>query len=131
MHPVYWGAVVLTSICGTIATDGLHDNLNVDLWAEILVFGVLMMATFTIWLVVEKTLAIHSIYTLRRELFYWCVRVRAGEGCGVCGRGREVRGGESEKDLHHFLFKRSTCELVGKSTPRTSNLLKELSSLSQ
>jgi uncharacterized membrane-anchored protein len=29
------------------------------------------MATFAIWYTSEKTLSIHTIYTLRREAFYW------------------------------------------------------------
>jgi len=59
------------SIAGTIATDGLHDDLGWALWIEIVIFFVLMSATFAAWLMVEGTLAVHSIYTLRRELFYW------------------------------------------------------------
>lgn len=78
-HPLYWGAVTLTSICGTIATDGLFDGAGVALWVEILVFGFLMVATFALWLWAERTLAIHSIYTLRREaLYWWACRARKG-----------------------------------------------------
>eukprot|EP00270_Netrium_digitus_P008064 TRINITY_DN2390_c0_g1_i2.p1 TRINITY_DN2390_c0_g1~~TRINITY_DN2390_c0_g1_i2.p1 ORF type:complete len:292 (+),score=35.25 TRINITY_DN2390_c0_g1_i2:234-1109(+) len=68
---LYWFVVVFMSICGTIMTDGFHDNLNVELWIECIVFFILMMVTFGAWLYVEGTLAIHSIYTLRREAFYW------------------------------------------------------------
>jgi len=71
-HPaLYWGAIVLCSICGTIVTDGFHDNLGVMLWIEILVFTALMTANFWRWYAVEKSLNIHSVNTLSKELFYW------------------------------------------------------------
>ena len=56
---VYWVTVVLLSVFGTLITDNLVDNLGVSL------------ATCTSWYASEKTLSIHSIYTTRRELFYW------------------------------------------------------------
>lgn len=34
-------------------------------------FAGALAATFAIWYAVEKTLSIHSIYTFRREAFYW------------------------------------------------------------
>jgi len=68
---VYWLGVILLSICGTIFTDGLHDNLGVELWIENIVFFVLMCTCFGIWYYVEGTLDFHSINTLRRESFYW------------------------------------------------------------
>jgi len=36
-----------------------------------LVFAVALAATFTVWARLEKTLSIHSIFTTRREMFYW------------------------------------------------------------
>jgi uncharacterized membrane-anchored protein len=68
---VYWLAVVLISVVGTLITDNLTDNLGVPLWVTTVVFAVALAATFTIWFVVEKTLSIHSILTSRRETFYW------------------------------------------------------------
>jgi uncharacterized membrane-anchored protein len=68
---VYWLAVVLISVVGTLITDNLTDNLGVPLWVTTVVFAVALAATFTIWFVVEKTLSIHSILTSRREAFYW------------------------------------------------------------
>ena len=46
---LYWGGITLCSICGTIVTDGLHDNLGLDLWIEIIVFFILMSGTFYRW----------------------------------------------------------------------------------
>ena len=68
---VYWLAVVLISIVGTLITDNLTDNLGVPLWSTTVIFAVALAATFAIWARSEKTLSIHSIFTTRRETFYW------------------------------------------------------------
>jgi uncharacterized membrane-anchored protein len=71
-HPaLYWGAIILCSICGTIVTDGFHDNLGVMLWIELIVFFVIMCFSFYSWWKSEGTLDIHSIDTFDRELYYW------------------------------------------------------------
>ncbi len=68
---IYWLAVVLISIVGTLITDNLTDNFGVSLQTTTIVFGVLLLAVFAIWYAIEKTLSIHTIYTTRRETFYW------------------------------------------------------------
>jgi uncharacterized membrane-anchored protein len=68
---IYWTAVVMFSIVGTLVTDNLTDNLGVPLWESTVVFSVLLAATFTIWFLRERTLSIHTIFTRRREAFYW------------------------------------------------------------
>jgi len=68
---VYWLAVVLISIVGTLITDNLVDNLGVALTTTTVVFSIALAATFVAWYVSERTLSIHSIYTTRREAFYW------------------------------------------------------------
>lgn len=68
---VYWLAVVLISIVGTLITDNLTDSLGVPLWLTTAVFAVILAVTFTAWFLSEKTLSIHSIFTTRRETFYW------------------------------------------------------------
>lgn len=68
---LYWITVVLISIVGTLVTDNLVDNLGVSLETTTTFFGAALIATFTIWYAFEKTLSIHSIFTVRRELFYW------------------------------------------------------------
>jgi uncharacterized membrane-anchored protein len=68
---VYWAAVVLISVFGTLITDNLTDGHNVPLTRSTIVFGALMFAAFGIWYASERTLSIHSIYTARREAFYW------------------------------------------------------------
>src|SRR5690349_7040773 len=68
---VYWLAVVLISIVGTLITDNLTDNLGVSLIASTIAFGAALAATFATWYAVERTLSIHTIVTARREAFYW------------------------------------------------------------
>ena len=68
---VYWLAVVLISIVGTLITDNLVDNLGVALQTTTIVFGVALAATFAVWYASERTLSIHTIFTTKREAFYW------------------------------------------------------------
>ncbi len=67
----YWLTVVLISVVGTLITDNLVDNLGVSLQTTTVGFALALAATFALWHASEHTLSIHSIYTLRRELFYW------------------------------------------------------------
>lgn len=67
----YWTAVVLISIVGTLITDCLIDIFGIPLTTTTTVFTIVLAATFAIWYAVEKTLSIHSIFTTRREIFYW------------------------------------------------------------
>ncbi|EOO20276.1 hypothetical protein [Bacillus cereus] len=68
---VYWLTVLLISVVGTLVTDNLTDNFGVALETTTIVFTLLLLATFAAWYVSEKTLSIHSIYTTKREVFYW------------------------------------------------------------
>ncbi len=67
----YWLAVVLVSIVGTLVTDNLVDNFGVKLMTTAVVFSGALAATFFLWFRSEGTLSIHSIYTTKREAFYW------------------------------------------------------------
>ncbi len=68
---IYWLAVVLISVVGTLITDNLTDNLGVSLITTTIIFAIALAITFTVWYVKEKTLSIHSITTTKREAFYW------------------------------------------------------------
>jgi uncharacterized membrane-anchored protein len=68
---IYWLAVVLISVVGTLITDNLVDNLGISLETTTLAFSLALIATFVVWYAVEKTLSIHTIFTTRREAFYW------------------------------------------------------------
>ena len=68
---IYWIAVVFLSVFGTLITDNLSDNFGVALTVTTTIFSIALIATFASWYASEKTLSIHSIFTTRRELFYW------------------------------------------------------------
>jgi len=68
---IYWLTVVLISIFGTLFTDNLTDGLGIPLEISTIVFSIALALTFTVWFSIEKTLSIHSIFTRRREAFYW------------------------------------------------------------
>ena len=68
---IYWITVVLISIVGTLITDNLSDNYNVPLEATTAIFAVALALAFTTWYAAERTLSIHTVFTRRREAFYW------------------------------------------------------------
>jgi len=68
---VYWLAVVLISVVGTLITDNLVENQGVQLPTTVTIFAIALAATFVAWFISERTLSIHTIVTTRREAFYW------------------------------------------------------------
>jgi uncharacterized membrane-anchored protein len=68
---VYWLAVAMVAVFGTMAADALHVGLHVPYVASSILFACFLVAVFTGWSRSEPTLSIHSITTVRRELFYW------------------------------------------------------------
>ena len=64
---VYWLAVNMVSVFGTLAADGLHIKLGVPYDVSTPFFAVVLAVIFVAWYATEKTLSIHSIYTWRRE----------------------------------------------------------------
>jgi uncharacterized membrane-anchored protein len=68
---IYWLAVMMVAVFGTLAADGLHIVIGVPyLWSTAL-YGSSLAVIFAVWYVTERTLSIHSIFTWRREAFYW------------------------------------------------------------
>jgi uncharacterized membrane-anchored protein len=68
---VYWAVVVVISVFGTLITDNMTDHYNVPLTTSTIVFAIVLAAVFASWYAVERTLSIHTIFTTRREAFYW------------------------------------------------------------
>jgi len=68
---IYWTAVVMVSVFGTMAADILHVGLGVPYLISTPFFLLALGVVFAVWYGCEKTLSIHSIHTRRRELFYW------------------------------------------------------------
>src|SRR3954447_4951985 len=52
---IYWLAVVLISVVGTLITDNLSDNLGVSLVLSTVVFSILLAITFAVWYAFERT----------------------------------------------------------------------------
>ncbi|HSX10048.1 MAG TPA: hypothetical protein VLF93_07885 [Candidatus Saccharimonadales bacterium] len=68
---IYWTAVVLISIVGTLITDNLTDNFGVSLVTTTIIFSIVLAVVFALWHKIEGTLSIHTINKMRREGFYW------------------------------------------------------------
>ena len=68
---VYWLAVVMVAVFGTMCADALHIQLGVPYWATTAGFAIAVAVVFWLWHRTERTLSIHSIVTPRREIFYW------------------------------------------------------------
>jgi uncharacterized membrane-anchored protein len=69
--PIYWFAVMMVAIFGTMAADGIHDGASIPYAVTTPVFACVVAAIFFLWYRIEGTLSIHSITTRRRESFYW------------------------------------------------------------
>jgi len=68
---VYWLAVVMVAVFGTMVADVAHVVLGIPYLVSTAFFATALAIIFVIWYVSEKTLSIHTIYRGRRELFYW------------------------------------------------------------
>ena len=68
---IYWLAVVMVAVFGTMAADVLHIQFGVPYFVSTIMFAIALSVVFVAWYRSEKTLSIHSIHTPRRELFYW------------------------------------------------------------
>jgi uncharacterized membrane-anchored protein len=67
----YWLTVTMVAVLGTMAADVLHIEFGVPYIASTILFALALIVVFTTWYISEKTLSFHSIYTRRREIFYW------------------------------------------------------------
>jgi uncharacterized membrane-anchored protein len=68
---IYWLAVVMVAVFGTMAADVTHVVLGIPYLVSTVFFAVALAVIFVVWYASEKTLSIHSINTPRREMFYW------------------------------------------------------------
>jgi uncharacterized membrane-anchored protein len=68
---VYWFAVVMVSVFGTMCADVLHVGFGIPYVVSTAFFAVVLAAIFVAWYLTQRTLSIHSITTRPRELFYW------------------------------------------------------------
>jgi uncharacterized membrane-anchored protein len=70
--PVYWFAVMMVAVFGTMAADGVRDGAGISYAITTPLFAAIVAAVFLRWRRSEGTLSIHSITTRRREAYYWC-----------------------------------------------------------
>jgi len=68
---IYWLAVAMVSVFGTMAADVVHVGLEIPYLVSTSFFVVALAVIFAWWYRSQKTLSIHSIHTRRRESFYW------------------------------------------------------------
>jgi uncharacterized membrane-anchored protein len=61
----------MVAVFGTMAAGILHVYLGIPYIFSATIYAVSLAVIFGLWYVSEKTLSVHSIYTRRRELFYW------------------------------------------------------------
>ncbi len=68
---VYWLAVSMVAVFGTMAAGILHVYMGIPYVFSASIYAAAVTVIFVLWYLSEKTLSVHSIYTRRRELFYW------------------------------------------------------------
>jgi uncharacterized membrane-anchored protein len=68
---VYWLAVAMVAVFGTMAADVLHVVVGIPYVVSTLAFAVALGLVFVAWYRSEGTLSIHTVDSRRRELFYW------------------------------------------------------------
>ncbi len=67
----YWSAVAMVAVTGTMAADALHRFVGLSYAVTTPFYAVVLTVILAWWWLSERTLSIHSIYTRRRETFYW------------------------------------------------------------
>ena len=68
---VYWLAVSMVAVFGTMAAGILHVYMGIPYVFSATIYAAAVTVIFALWYLSETTLSVHSIYTRRRELFYW------------------------------------------------------------
>lgn len=69
----YWLLVSMVAVMGTMVADVAHIVLFVPYEISTAAFALTLVALLSLWWFSERTISVHSINTMRRELFYWAV----------------------------------------------------------
>jgi uncharacterized membrane-anchored protein len=72
---IYWLNAAMVALFGTMVADIMHVVIGIPYAVSTSLFAVLLVIVLSVWFKSEKTLSIHSIYTFKRELFYWATVV--------------------------------------------------------
>jgi uncharacterized membrane-anchored protein len=71
-HPViYWSVILSTSTAGTTMSDFMDRTLGLGYATGSLILVSLLLLTLATWRIVEKSLSVTNIISLRGEIFYW------------------------------------------------------------
>lgn len=68
---IYWTAVIMISIVGTLVSDNLREEFGVPLEVSTAIFALALAVTFVVWWRTERDLSILAIHSDRREAYYW------------------------------------------------------------
>ncbi len=69
----YWFLAYGIAIFGTGVSDALHLFVGIPYAGTTALWAIVLAVVFWLWYRSEHTLSIHSIFTTRREIYYWCV----------------------------------------------------------
>ncbi|MDN5275079.1 MAG: putative rane-anchored protein [Candidatus Saccharibacteria bacterium] len=67
----YWLAALGVSVAGTMGADVVHVGFGVPYALSASFYAIALALVFVLWHRSEGTLSIHSVYTRKREVFYW------------------------------------------------------------
>jgi len=68
---MYWAAVSMVGIFGTMAADVVHVALGIPYAVSTPAFLLALTAVFVVWRRNEGSIDVHTVTTDRRELLYW------------------------------------------------------------
>ncbi|MGI8414609.1 MAG: hypothetical protein ACR2P2_00045, partial [Nakamurella sp.] len=68
---IYWLAVAMVAVAGTVAADILHIGLGIPYLDSTIFYALVVTVIFWLWYRSQGTLSIHSIVTRTREIYYW------------------------------------------------------------
>ncbi|HYB17546.1 MAG TPA: hypothetical protein VEF71_19035 [Streptosporangiaceae bacterium] len=69
----YWAFAYSIAIFGTGVADAMHLFVGIPYAGTTALWAIVLAVIFVLWHRSERTLSIHSIYTQRREIYYWAV----------------------------------------------------------
>ena len=69
----YWSLAYAIAIFGTGVADAMHLFIGIPYAGTTALWAIVLAVLFWLWYRSERTLSIHSIYTQRREIYYWAV----------------------------------------------------------
>jgi uncharacterized membrane-anchored protein len=69
----YWAFAYSIAIFGTGVADAMHLFIGIPYAGTSALWAIVLAVIFALWYRSERTLSIHSIYTQRREIYYWAV----------------------------------------------------------